>query len=530
MIAVLAGLFLPASAAAAPYTLVQLRLGHERTALPTLGLLRAEQVSARVGVWRLPTATAQQVVPGLRAAGLVRAVEPDAVVAAADHFTHGDPLLADEYWLAQIRADIVEPPGPGRPVVVIDAGLDLTHPEFAGRPDTGAMNPQVINPRRQDEHHGTAVSSLVGAPANGIGVVGVYPQAVLYSWDASPTGQLLSSEIIAGLQAAGDLCPAVINLSLGSTQRSDILEDAVHVAFERGCLVVAASGNSRSEGSPLEFPANYSHVLTVGATDRTGNVASFSSATPALDLAAPGDDVPIALPTVFRASGFASGSGTSFSSPIVAGATAWVWTVRPELDKTQLFELMRRSSRDIASPGFDPDSGFGMLDLPNALALPAPAVDPLEPNDDIDEVAANGMFATPKPAVTSPTRQNTTIVARIDAQEDPDDVYRAYLPPRKKLTITLKPTREGDLEVWSSSTLTVLERTIARAPHRLGRSAKPGAAADVVTLTNSTTRGQIVYVDASISENAAVAASDYALTIKATALPKPKPVARKKKR
>jgi hypothetical protein len=56
------------------------------------------------------------------------------------------------------------------------SGLDLAHPEFADRPYTTALNTQTLSGRRE---HGTAVSSIVGAPANGLGVVGIYPLADL---------------------------------------------------------------------------------------------------------------------------------------------------------------------------------------------------------------------------------------------------------------------------------------------------------------------------------------------------------------
>ena len=59
-------------------------------------------------------------------------------------------------------------------------------------------------------------------------------------------------------------------------------------------------------------------------------------------------------------------AGTSFSSPLVAGAAAWVWTVRPELDASQLFEVMRRSAVDIDAPGRDDATGFGLLNVPAA--------------------------------------------------------------------------------------------------------------------------------------------------------------------
>ena len=60
--------------------------------------------------------------------------------------------------------------------------------------------------------------------------------------------------------------------------------------------------------------------------------------------------------------------------------------MRPELDASQLFEVMRRSAVDIDAPGRDDASGFGLLNVPAALAYAAPVPDPLEPNDDMDYV------------------------------------------------------------------------------------------------------------------------------------------------
>ena len=86
--------------------------------------------------------------------------------------------------------------------------------------------------------------------------------------------------------------------------------------------------------------------------------------------------------------------GTSFSTPIVAAAAAWVWTLRPTLDVTQIFDLLRQSARDIGPPGFDSASGFGIVDIPAALAADAPRRDPDEPNDDVDQVKPGALFPT----------------------------------------------------------------------------------------------------------------------------------------
>ena len=176
------------------------------------------------------------------------------------------------------------------------------------------------------------------------------------------------SGVVSGIDTALRRGTGVINLSLGSNSRDPLLEAIVNIAFGTGSLVVAASGNDRSHGSPLEYPASLPHVLTIGAIDQTGRPASFSSGSPYVDLAAPGQAIPVAVPPA----AYASYSGTSFATPLTAGAAAWVWTARPTLGVTQLFDLMRSSAQDIETPGFDPYTGFGRLDIPRALTATPP--------------------------------------------------------------------------------------------------------------------------------------------------------------
>ena len=152
----------------------------------------------------------------------------------------------------------------------------------------------------------------------------------------------------------------MINLSLGSNTREVPVEQAIDKAVSEGSLVVAASGNDGDIGNTLSYPASLPHVLTVGASGRDGHVAPFSSRSRFVDLVAPGQDMPIATAL---GKGFTSGDGTSFAAPLVSGAAAWVWTVRPDLDASQLFEVMRRSAQDIEPAGRDDATGFGLLDV-----------------------------------------------------------------------------------------------------------------------------------------------------------------------
>jgi subtilisin family serine protease len=450
-------------------------------------------------MWRLPSWTAQRVLPGLQRRGLVRTVTPDVPIGTDPRGASGffgqftDPLSPTEWWPPHVGITNWVAPGPGVPVTMIDSGVDLSHEEFAGRPNTIPLNTQTFT-SNNEELHGTATASVVGAPVNAKGIVGIYPQAKLQLWDASPAGQLTVGDEIAGLAAAQRRGRGVINLSLGGFDRLPIEEHAILNAFGAGQLVVASAGNDREEGSAPSYPASFAHVLTVGATDESDRVAVFSSSSPEMDLAAPGQDMTAAIPTLFDPSGYASVDGTSFSAPLVSGASAAVWTLRPTLTNTQLFEVMRRSARDVGKPGWDPDTGYGILDVPAALTRKPPPVDPQEPNEDVYLVRPNGLTRAGKTPLTAQNRPRAAITASLERHEDPEDVYRVYLPAKGKVVVTVRPSANVDLELWGRQTKTVFERGSAARRDLLGVSAHPGARFERVTLHGRGT-GQFVYAD-----------------------------------
>jgi len=413
-----------ASAAPARADLVQLRPGNGDLARRAGGT----ELVRELGIWRVPASS----IAGLRRAGVVRRSQPERLLlktAAAVEAT--DPLVPTEWWRAVVGADRVDAPGPGKPVTIVDSGLDITHPEFAARPNTILMNRQTTS--EEDEDHGTEVSSIVAAPNNGFGIVGVYPESVLRVWDASPFGILNEGAAIQGIAEAARQGPGVINLSFGGEDDDPLLKEAIMFAYRSGSLVIAAAGNEGLEGSPKGYPAAYPHVLTVGATNDSGRVASFSTIAATVDLVAPGVRIPVAEPLAQEPSGYTQVPGTSFSAPLVSGAAAWVWTTRPDLDNTQLFELMRRSATDIGEPGFDSASGYGLLNIPNALSFRTPAPDPQEPNEEAAEIEPHALFADGTEPLTGPGHLSGFLSAHVDRSEDPVDLYRVWAPARQVL-------------------------------------------------------------------------------------------------
>jgi subtilisin family serine protease len=482
-----------------PRTLVELERVRGAAAVPALRRAGAELISPALSLWRLPSWAAQRTLPPLLRRGLVRSVTPDVPLGTAPWAANSflspftDPLSSSEWWVTHVGVDRWQTPGPGKPLTMIDSGVDLSHPEFAGRANTTGLNAQTYS-GSEEELHGTATSSVAAAPENGVGIVGIYPQAKLLLWDASPNAQLTVGDEIAGIAAAARNGPGVINLSLGGFDRISVEERAIMAAFGSGSLVVASAGNSRDNGSPLSYPATFPHVLTVGASQENDRVTDFSSASPAMDLAAPGQDMPAAIPTIFNPSGYATVDGTSFSAPLVSGAAAAVWTGRPTLTNTQLFEVMRRSARDVGKRGWDTNTGYGILNIAAAAARKAPAPDPQEPNEDVYLVKRNGLTRLGHPALTAPAHRSATIAAHLEEREDPEDVYRVYLPAKGRLVVTVRPNANVSLELWGRHTRTVFETGAAAKRDLLGASAHAGPRFERVRLRGRGV-GQYVYVD-----------------------------------
>src|SRR4051812_12709222 len=499
IIALVASALLVAHAApaqAARFSLVEARAA----ATPYLRLTGAHEVSRPLGIWRVRAPEARR----LRRAGLVRAAEPERRLRAESSAV--DPLAEGEWWLASVGAAGVSAPGPGVPVAVIDTGVDFTHPEFSARPDTKSLNAQSVVDTLGD-FHGTAVASVVGAPVNGVGMVGVYPQASLYAYDADLSGGITNTDLIQGITDAARLGRVVINLSVGSTRPDALIEDAVLAAVRSGALIVAASGNFGANSAPT-YPADLPHVLTVGATDHNGLAATFSSASDGVDLAAPGVGISVAVPFLYTVDGYQFLNGTSFAAPIVSGAAALVWTMRSDLDSGQIFGLLRSSATDIGPRGFDPETGFGMLDIPAALAGQAPNRDSTEPNDDVRLVRPGRLFASGVSPLTSRGHTSAFVRGSVSGIEDPDDVYRVWVPPHSDLVVRASNAAVR-LRVWRPGTPTVTEEGVAQARDLLA------SRAGHVKAANTSRTGAYYYADVRLGRS--VGSARYQLNVRTAA-------------
>jgi subtilisin len=155
----------------------------------------------------------------------------------------------------------------------------------------------------------------------------------------------------------------IINMSLGGSSDSSILEEWCNTAYNSGLLVVAAAGNSGNRGGKNDsvgYPAKYESVIAVAAIDKNNNRASFSSTGPAVELSAPGVDVLSTVPGNL----YDSYNGTSMASPHVAGVAALVWAAKPGLTNVELRQLLRDSAVNL---GDSNQYGYGLVQALDAI-------------------------------------------------------------------------------------------------------------------------------------------------------------------
>ncbi len=274
--------------------------------------------------------------------------------------------------------------GPDLDGTAFTAGIDLVDggPAYdggAGDPDAPLTSPRF--------GHGTFVASILAATVNNaVAGASVAPRVTIMPVRVlGPDGFGTTSDVAEGITWAATHGARVINLSLGATRGSSALAEAVADAHRRGVVVVAAAGNEAEEGlfddelgRDVAYPARYADVIAVGATTYDDGRAGYSNYGPSLDLVAPGggDNDLVApnvrdgvLATSFLHDPLTGGTlygafwatGTSFATPHVAGVAALLVGLGVD-DPEAVRALLELTARDLAAPGFDDATAYGLLD------------------------------------------------------------------------------------------------------------------------------------------------------------------------
>lgn len=251
--------------------------------------------------------------------------------------------------------------GTGVKVAVLDTGV-TNHPAF-GSTISGINLVPLPGDLSAQNGHGTAVASMI-VGANSL-TPGVAPGADIFSVRiANDLGQSDSFLLAQGIVAAVDSGAHLINISMASLGDSALVRNAIEYARAAGSLIVAASGNNGLDR--VSYPAANAGVIAVGAVDALGNHLDFSNKGQQLAISAPGFGVNAA----WTGNQAASVNGTSFSSPIVAGAIAAIMRQpgATQLTASQAADILFEYLNDGGEAGSDTAYGAGMPDLGRVLS------------------------------------------------------------------------------------------------------------------------------------------------------------------
>src|SRR3954471_1349850 len=352
--------------------------------------VRGRRPSSRTEVIHAKPGTAARTIASLRADRRVERV-------SVDHrrFVDADPT-GEQYWTelwgldnegqdiyqglphsgGTVDADIDAPEAfavttgtPSTVVAVIDDGVDFSHPDLAERAwtnpgESGAgketngidddVNGYVDDVHGwdfchndnsvhdfDDDHHGTHVAGTIAASLDGTGVVGVAPgvsiMALKFLSDQADCG--FDSMAIAAIDYAASFGVRIANASWGGVGTPGAALDLRDAIRDSGMLFIAAAGNDSSDndqGPLTALPASFDlpNIISVGAVDNTGALASFSNyGRKSVDIVAPGEGILSTLPadSQFPTPGWGWLNGTSMATPHVSGVAALAASVWPSL-------------------------------------------------------------------------------------------------------------------------------------------------------------------------------------------------------
>ncbi len=276
--------------------------------------------------------------------------------------------------------------GTGSPnliLAILDTGVDLGHPEFAGRVVPGWDFVNGDADASDDHGHGTACAGIaLAAGNNGQGIAGVawgvklMPVKVM-AFDGFGS----DTDVANGITFAADNGARILSMSIGGFQSSVINVALNYAVNTKGCAAFAAAGNG--DAPFLDYPAAYSTCISVGAlspcnerkkpTSCDGEAWWGSNYGTGLQFMAPG--VRIHTTDIRGAAGLGSDdyvtnfNGTSSATPHAAGIGALVWSKNPSLTSGQMWQKLILSADNLGPAGWDAETGYGRLNAYGAVQL-----------------------------------------------------------------------------------------------------------------------------------------------------------------
>jgi subtilisin family serine protease len=328
-----------------------------RHGLRRIGSQGFELIGATIGLFRITGGkTVEAASREFAGDGSVRSVQPNFRYILQDQnagLSGGDPA---QYALSKLRLPQAHALADGANVTiaVIDSGIDLKHPEFAGVTITSF---DALDSKEGPHAHGTGVAGAIVAHVR---LMGSAPAAHILAIRAFGTsGKAVESSsyvILKGLELAASHGARIVNMSFAGPKDA-IVGRGLAALAARNIVMVAAAGNAGPKSPPL-YPAADASVMAVSATDAQDRLFAASNRGSYIALAAPGVDLFLPAPD----DKYQITSGTSFSSAYISGLAALVLQRNPALKPDEVRAILMKTARDLGPPGPDDQFGAGEAD------------------------------------------------------------------------------------------------------------------------------------------------------------------------
>ncbi|KAF5057560.1 Subtilase family protein [anaerobic digester metagenome] len=314
----------------------------------------------------------------------IRFVERDIPVYALDvpAYVPDDQRYAEQWGPQKIGAEYawsIEQGESNVLIAVVDTGIDYTHPDMGNYVAGGYDWVNDDNNPDDDHGHGTHCAGIAAATIdNTLGIAGISQSRIMAEKVLDSNGSGTSSITAAAICHAADNGADVISMSLGADGPSQIVEEACRYAWEKGCVLVAASGNDGA--TRVIYPAAYDTVIAVGSVGKTGSRSTFSNYGTNLDLVAPGESILSTTP----GNTYGQKSGTSMACPHVSGVAALLLSHYPGMSNLEVRNRLTETADDLGAAGKDTRYGYGLVNAFAALGGEEAA--PLTIESDADTV------------------------------------------------------------------------------------------------------------------------------------------------
>ena len=296
--------------------------------------------------------------------------EDDGVVIEKNSvFAASETLQYESLWATEDQLDVLQPEEPewnldmissdgdtivsesAEPVkvAVLDSGVEwLSDIDLKGDVNLVIEEQDVPSYMCDMTGHGTAVASIISS---------INPAAEIYSVRILDVNNRTTLErIIRGLYWCVDNEVKVINMSFGSSQYSEILENVINEVTASGIIVIAAAGNSGEQG--VEYPAAYENVIAVGSLDNHGQKSDFSAEGDEIDVVAPGESIQVQSMLGM----YTWVKGTSMSAPHVTAEASLILQQDNSKDCSFVKGLIKETAKRIN----DNNCGSGIIDIHRA--------------------------------------------------------------------------------------------------------------------------------------------------------------------